>query len=197
MSFGGGVHPTGAVVLNLYAEEGENNKIKLGSILGKRVKLLGRSATRADIATGRCPQLVSVVASTAVPVVATALSSAPVAAGRAPRRSPFAAQVAGLTVCRKELVVSDILPGTVAYAKRVKRTTTGSESFKLVAKKHAVNVGQLGEWGAADDVRLGAAEEQPFGLCVSGAKAGSAIDVVLGGRGSAFVVGHDPLGMVN
>ena len=198
MSFGGGVHPTGAVALNLYADDADEDKkpphkIELGSILGKRVRPLGRSAGRVDPATGRCPTLMSVDGDIAVPVVATALSNAPTTAGRVPRRSPFAAQVAGLTVCRKNLVISDIMPGSVAYAKRVKHRTTKAMSFKLVGPKYQAPGSvddKLGEWGDAEDIPQTHPHEQPFGLCVSGAKAGCAIDVILGGMGSAFVVGH-------
>lgn len=188
------MHPTGAVVLNLYPEDGAANKIKLGSMLGKRKAGQGRRGAQVDPATGRCPQLVSVVATEAVPVVATALSSAPVAAGRAPRRSPFAAQVAGLTVCRKDLIVCDIMPGTPAYAKRLRGPTSGPTSgeSKLVSTHHKDSEmdGTCGLKGWSD-VELGSAyREQPFELCVSGGKAGCAIDVVLGGIGSAYVVGH-------
>ena len=191
MSYGGGVHPTGAVVLNLYPEDGAANKIKLGSMLGKRKAGQGRRGAQVDPATGRCPQLVSVVATEAVPVVATALSSAPVAAGRAPRRSPFAAQVAGLTVCRKDLIVCDIMPGTPAYAKRLRGPTSGPTSgeFKLVSMHHKDSPTD-GLKGWVDVEPDSASREQPFGLCVSGGKAGCAIDVVLGGIGSAYVVGH-------
>ena len=203
MSFGGGVHPTGAVALNLYADDADEDKkpphkIELGSILGKRVRPLGRSAGRVDPATGRCPTLMSVDGNIAVPVVATALSNAPIAAGRVPRRSPFAAQVAGLTVCRKNLVISDIMPGSVAYAKRVKHRTTKALSFKLVGRKyrqHDSVQNTLGEWTDADEITARPFYEQPFGLCVSGAKAGCAIDVILGGMGSAFVVGHKTKGV--
>ena len=182
------MHPTGAVVLNLYPEDGAANKIKLGSMLGKRKAVRGRRGGQVDPATGRCPQLGAVVANEAVPVVATALSSAPVAAGRAPRRSPFAAQVAGLTVCRKDLIVCDIMPGTPAYAKRLRGPTSGPTSgeFKLVSMHHKHS--ELKGWS---DVDPGSDQrDQPFGLCVSGGKAGFAIDVVLGGIGSAYVVGH-------
>ena len=203
MSFGGGVHPTGAVALNLYADDADEDKkpphkIELGSILGKRVRPLGRSAGRVDPATGRCPTLMSVDGGIAVPVVATALSNAPIAAGRVPRRSPFAAQVAGLTVCRKNLVISDIMPGSVAYAKRVKHRTTEAMSFKLVGPKyreHGSVKDTLGEWADAEEITWRPFYEQPFGLCVSGAKAGCAIDVILGGMGSAFVVGHKNKGV--
>ena len=185
------MHPTGAVVLNLYPEDGAANKIKLGSMLGKRKAGQGRRGAQVDPATGRCPQLVSVVATEAVPVVATALSSAPVAAGRAPRRSPFAAQVAGLTVCRKDLIVCDIMPGTPAYAKRLRGPTSGPTSgeFKLVSMHHKDSPTD-GLKGWVDVEPDSASREQPFGLCVSGGKAGCAIDVVLGGIGSAYVVGH-------
>ena len=188
------MHPTGAVVLNFYPEDGAASKIKLGSMLGKRKAGQGRRGAQVDPASGRCPQLVSVVAKEAVPVVATALSSAPVAAGRAPRRIPFAAQVAGLTVCRKDLIVSDIMPGTPAYAKRLRGPTSGPTSgeSKLVSTYHKDSEmdGTCGLKGWSD-VELGSAyREQPFELCVSGGKAGCAIDVVLGGIGSAYVVGN-------
>ena len=101
----------------------------------------------------------SVVAADAVPVVATALSSAPETAGRVPRRSPFAAQVAGLTVCRKELVVSDILPGSVAHVKRLKCEAPESESFELMVQKRVpssptIGACGLGEWTDAAPVLM-------------------------------------------
>ena len=190
MSYGAGVHPTGAVALNLFADDdaddGETGKIKLGSLLGKRRKALGRAGGQPDPATGRYPQLVTGAPGseedTVTPFVATALSSAPKAAGRGPRRSPFAAQVAGLATCRKALVVSDILPGEVAFVKRHKHAQTAEHEFKLYQPGR--NAGRSTGWTTTDK------QAQQFGLCVSGASAGCAIDVVLGGIGSAFVTGH-------
>ena len=188
MSYGAGVHPTGAVALNLFADDEETDKIKLGSLLGKRHKALRRAGGQPDPATGRYPQLVTGSSGSAdtmmTPFVATALSSAPKAAGRGPRRSPFAAQVAGLATCRKALVVSDILPGEVAYVKRHKHAQTNENEFKLL---------QLGRSGGhSTGWRPTKGRSQQFGFCVSGASAsaGYAIDVVLGGIGSAFVTGH-------
>ena len=190
MSYGAGVHPTGAVALNLFADDdagdGETGEIKLGSLLGKRHKALRRAGGQPDPATGRYPQLVTGSPGTGddsmTPFVATALSSAPKAAGRGPRRSPFAAQVGGLATCREALVVSDILPGEIAYVKRHKHAQTNEHEFKL--HRPGRNAGRSTGWTATD------AREQQFGLCVSGASAGCAIDVVLGGIGSAFVTGH-------